>query len=118
MIVSGTILAVGTIFAAILLLLLTIAILSAGKSIDTHPKAVSKTAPSWSSPVPATRIFAGAYWIVFIIGCVLVLFGETRIGIVLGIASIFAAVLVASTGFLLSVSVIAALNKKRGVLTA
>ena len=115
MFVNESIVIIGIVFGGILLSFLTMAILGSAKAIDTHPKAVSRSAPGWSSPVPATRIFSGISWAMFIIGAILVLSGETPLGNVLGIALVFAALLFSATAFLLSAAVISVLNKKTAI---
>ena len=80
--------------ASVILSIITVAVLSMGKVIDGHPKAVSKgNCPEWSKPVPATRLFAGVCDAMFIVGGVLVYFAQDPIIWVLGVVLVFAAIL-------------------------
>ena len=112
MFISGELLLVGTIFGIAFLLILTMAILSSGEMIERHPKAVPGAAPWWSSPVPATRIFAIGCWVLFVFGCDAAWFAESTLGHVLGIAAMFAALLIASTVMVMCAAVISVMNKK------
>lgn len=112
MIVSGTIVTIGITLAGVLLALITLAVLSAAQGIDAHPRAVSRSAKSWSSPTPSARLFVLVCWVMYVIGVVLTLFADTLLGKVFGIAAIFAALLFTSTALFLCVAVISALDKK------
>ena len=105
-------------FSAVVLLLCSILALAFGKKIAEHPKGISRSAPSWSSPVPATRIFTGGCIALFVAGAAIILLaGGDVVLLVLGIALVAASLLVSMTTVTLCGAVISALDAKKGGIT-
>jgi hypothetical protein len=106
-----TIIYLGIAIGTIVMLLTSILSLSGGKVVDKHPNAVSGL-PSWSSPIPATRIFTASAWLMYVVGVVVILMYGDTFTRVIALAVIVAAVMTELTTAIMCGAVVSAMNKK------
>ena len=91
----------------------SIALISLGTIIDNYPVGdESNRKRSLSSPIESTRITVGIYWLLFVIGGYAVLQDSTY-ALIIGITTLFSAVLFMFTALTLSFAVLHAMRRRK-----
>jgi hypothetical protein len=98
---------------AVVLALTSFATITLGPAIDAHPKGVSKGIyPSWSHPIPATRIFTTIFDGMYTAGGVILYLSTDKTFTIIGIMLTVSALIASFTAVVFGFAVIGALNAK------